>query len=197
MEYTFAALSIHLGQDDEEELLSPLANLSGADAKTLIEELTRQRPGLENQSLGILSYLRPKLHCLIDIWTGGDYMDIREGQENNTLDEGARQKISDFFTDWDLLPLPDRDFIHYSKYDSWDNLKVGEIIELKSFMGCAPDGWEHRSNGRARLLFRPTSQARYLGALTREQAEREVLIRPGSQFIVEAINDGVTSLRET
>jgi len=196
MEYTFAALSKHLGQVNEEELLSPLANLSDADAKTLIEELTRQRPGLENQSLGILGYLRPKLHRLIDIWTGGDYVDIREGQENNTLDEETRQRISDFFQDWDFLPLPDRDFIHYSKDDSWNNLEVGEIIELTSFMGCAPHDWPHHSNGPARLLFRPSTQARYLGALTREQKEREVLIQPRSQFIVEAFHKGLVRLRD-
>ncbi|MEW9682547.1 hypothetical protein [Pseudomonas sp. TE50-2] len=196
MEYTFAALSEHFRQDDPDMLLAPLANLSDADAKTLIEELVRQDRGLENQCLGILSYLRPKLHCLIDIWTGGNYSDIREGQDNDTLDEETRRIISDFFTHWDLLPLPDRDFIHYSKDDIWNRLEIGDSMALTSFMSCSPHDWSHLSNGPARLRFRPTSRARYLGTLTNESGEREVLIRPGSEFVVEAIHQEIVHLRE-
>ncbi|MFT0869097.1 hypothetical protein [Pseudomonas sp. CAM1A] len=196
MEYTFAVLSKHFFHDDEDILLAPLANLSDADAKKLIEDLVRQGPGLENQCLGILSYLRPELHCLIDIWTGGNYGDIREGQDNDTLDQRNQKIVSDFFTHWDLLPLPDRDFIHYSHGDVWNGLEVGDSIELTSFMSCAPHDWRHDSNGPARLRFRPSSRARYLGALTRVPGEREVLIRPNSEFVVDAIHQEILYLLE-
>lgn len=194
--YTYSSLSQHLGQDNEEELLRSLANLSDVDAQTLIKILIKQPPGRENQSLGILSYLRPKLHCLIEHWTGGNYSDIRDGQENNMLDKETQQKVRDFFMDWDLLPLPDRDFIHYSKDDHWNNLEVGQKIQLKSFMGCAPHDWKHTSNGPARLRFRPSLQARFLGALTMEQNEREVLIRPNAIFVVEQVSRGLFYLRD-
>ena len=196
MVYTYSSLSQHLGQDNEEELLSPLVLLSDAEAKALIKILIKEIPGHENQSLGILSYLRPKLHRLIEHWTGGSYSDIRDGQENNTLDEETQQEISNFLMEWHLLPPPDRDFIHYSKDDHWDSLEVGQEIQLKSFMGCAPLDWEHTSNGPARLRFRPSTQARFLVAFTTVAKEREVLIRPNATFVVEQFSGGLFYLRD-
>lgn len=196
MTYTYLSLSQYLGQDNEEELLRPLAKLPDIDAQSLIKALSKEIPGHENQSLGILSYLRPKLHRLIEHWTGGNYSDIRDGQENNTLDNETQQEISNFLMEWNLLPLPDRDFIHYSKDDHWNNLEIGQEIQLKSFMGCAPHDWKHTSNGPARLRFQPSLQARFLGALTMEQNEREVLIRPNAIFVVEQFSRGLFYLRD-
>ena len=196
MPHTYSSLSQHLGQDNEEELLSPLALLSDIDAKVLIEALIKEIPGHENQCRGILSYLRPNLHRLIEHWTGGNYSDIRDGQENNTLDDETQQEISNFLMEWHLLPLPDRDFIHYSKDDHWDSLEVGQELHLKSFMGCAPHGRKHTGNGPARLRFQPSLQARFLGAFTMEQNEREVLIRPNAKFVVERFSGGLFYLHD-
>lgn len=194
--YTYSSLSQHFRQDNVEELLSPLALLSDSEAKALIKTLIKEIPGHENQCRGILSYLRPNLHRLIEHWTGGNYSDIRDGQENNTLDDETQQEISNFLMEWHLLPLPDRDFIHYSKDDHWNSLVVGQEFHLKSFMGCAPHNWEHTSNGPARLRFRPSLQARFLGAFTTVANEREVLIQPNAKFVVEQFSGGLFYLRD-
>ena len=140
-------------------------------------------PGREVNCMGLLECVRPRLHEFIRRWTGSEFSDIRAVQEGRLVCAELYKLIEGFMQDVHFLPAYAGRFCHYSKDFSWARrYNVGDILELKSFMGCASEGSDFVHASDPKIFFTPSSQVCYLGSLTTTPPEREVLILPGSTF---------------
>lgn len=161
----------------QEEGCLILSKTFDQDAERIIRVLaSEQEEGKENWCMGILEYVRPDLHKFIKYWTGGGYEDIHHAQESRDIPEALEVLISKFLKGMQPLPEVSEEFTHYSKGNGWaKRYKVGGTFTLNSFMGCAAKGSEFVHADVPGIIFLPSQQARYLGALTTTPPEREVL----------------------
>lgn len=177
---------------------SELGELQDREAKRLIGLLARHGgPGEELWCMYALSHIRPPLHEFIRYWTAGGYEDVRKFQETGEGSERVSSLVSEFMRSIHILPRTRKPFSHYSKDASWpERMSVGEVFSPNSFMSCAIEGSDFVYADTLRLQFSPSSQPYYLGSLTAECCEREVLIPPGSSFEVFKVESGVVYLKD-
>jgi hypothetical protein len=176
-------------QDGGEELLGAV---SDEEARIIVDVLVHApKPWVEVNCMGILMFVRPSLHKFIERWTGSSFEKIRRVQENKTVCLATSKIVDEFLGVADLLPRYSKSFIHYSKDRKWvEKYRVGDVLSLSSFMGCAAEGSSFVHAKLPRIYFQPSRQVRYLGSLTTTPPEREVIVMPGSEFEV-LHSDGV------
>lgn len=188
----FESLDELWGLYNQDDGAAILGGTSDKQAEQIIRVLAHeQEVGKENWCMGILECVRPDLHEFIACWTGGGYEDIRHAQESGSMPKKLETLISKYLSAMHLLPEASIGFAHYSKDSSWSKrYAVGDTFSLRSFMGCAVEGSEFVHARVPRIFFLPSQQARYLGALTSNPPEREVLVMPGAKFKVLHVEGG-------
>jgi hypothetical protein len=193
---TYASLK-ELAYKDESEL-KRLVLLTDVEAKEIIGELAVSGEVTdEHWCMHILRYLRPQVHDFLSKWTAGRSGEIRAVQEFGGGSEEMMGLIEGFLKNFWLFPQTNKSFIHYSKDNTWHlRLKKGHVFQPRSFMSCAIMGSDFVYAATPRLSFAPSKQSRYLGALTKECSEREVIIPPGAKFEVLDVEGGVVVLSD-
>jgi hypothetical protein len=138
--------------------------------------------------LAMLEAIEPRLSRGLHAWTAKDFGAIRKAQEQGALHVGTiAQDLADTI---ELLPKWNDSATHVSKDSTWFERLSAGYLELRSFMGCCAPGYNfaYVSHPRARLAFTGLKSARLIGALTRENLEREVVLLPGSRFRVSTVD---------
>ena len=139
--------------------------------------------------LGLLKAFDPQLARGLTCWTAGGYEEIRKAQETGKIKAGTA--AFDLAESFHRLPIWHGPITHASKDKSWfTRLPAGETLVLKSFMGCCAKGhsFGYATTPAATLSFTKLKSARLVGALSKENMEREVLLPDGARFSVVSVD---------
>jgi hypothetical protein len=158
------------------------------DVVKLVVSIIAMSPNDNGWPLAMVRVLEPKLANALGHWTAGGYEDIRRSQEQSTVaPDSHAYNLEQYFS---LLPLWPGDAQHVSKDRKWfERLECGEF-EAKSFMGCCSPThtFAYVSVPAVTLKFSLLKTARFVGALTTENFEGEILIPKGARFEVTALD---------
>ncbi|EKY4197872.1 MULTISPECIES: hypothetical protein [Vibrio] len=185
---------------DEKRCQQVISKFSLAERKEALNALAQfENINEERWILNIVYHISPQIHDFIDSYTSGAYTRIREHQRGIQYDAKLGKLISDFMANSHMMPKYLKSCRHYSKSTSWyDYFSVNDTLELDSFMSCARESsdFSYVLKPEAILVFNSCKQGFYLGAMTRESCEREVLFPAGSRFKLSEVRGNQYLLEE-